>query len=186
MLSDSGPCSELEARLKSWSLLVGVGEFGRLPWAVFGDDVPTRGANAPLMGDPAPGWHVDGDPHLLRPSAFTDFYGRYKNRSKGKPRLMTLLVYLSGRWDEGWGAGTEFLDTPTGSVYATSVRPGRCVLLDADVTHRVTNPKVGGRPRYSLAAKVMAWEWEGTEWGGERRGVGSAKVKGKAGAAEGL
>lgn len=56
-----------------------------------------------------------------------------------------------------WDAETLFLDLPTDTGFF--VRPGkyRAVLMDQDVTHRVSAPSVmaKGKPRYSLVWKLL-------------------------------
>jgi len=185
LLNDNtGVIEELEGRVVEWIKGCNVGGVGLMPWCVYGDDVAIIGANAPVKGDEEPGWHIDADPSLIPSSAFVDCYGRFRNREVGKPRFMTLLVYLNEIWEEGWGAGTEFKDSTVeedggeGEVFATVVKPGRCVLLDGDVVHRVTNPTVEDKVRYSLAVKMILWDWEDVDWGVEGdkiRRVGSAK-----------
>jgi len=55
------------------------------------------------------------------------------------------------------------------------------VLLDSDITHRVTNPVVEGRVRYSLAVKMLMRDWEEAKYGEDMlRRVGSA-AKGREG-----
>jgi hypothetical protein len=128
----------------------------RLPEAVFGASVSPLSANAPTAGDEF-NYHIDGDPNLTPPSPWTDVYGRYPNRLRGKPRFMSCLLYLSDEWDEDWGAPTRFLDTPTDEAYDVLPRPGRCVLMDQDCSHTVVapNPSAGKRPRYSLVWKLV-------------------------------
>ena len=141
-----------------------------LPYSIYGPSVAPCGANAPTEDDQEDcfGWHIDGDPFLAPPSGFRDCYGGYGNRDgQGKPRFVSALVYLNEEWEEEWGAGTDFLDSPSNEIYTTTVRPGRVVLLDSDVTHRVTRPKkaAGKRPRYSLVLKFLL-SFEGDEDGG--------------------
>jgi hypothetical protein len=105
------------------------------------------------------------------------------NRSPGKPRFVTALIYLNEHWEGVWGASTQFLDPPTERVLAINPKPGRVVVMvrcwnrnsacdsdsqhsigsfrpllqDQDITHAVTapSPEAGGRPRYSLACKLV-------------------------------
>ena len=131
----------------------------RMPPAVLGDSVTPLAGNAPVAADEGLyGWHIDADPALLPPSPWTDVFGRYPNRWPGKPRFVTALVYLNGRWDEAWGAPTRFLDPPTEQVLSVAPQPGRVVLMDQDITHAVTAPHASAgpsRPRYSLACKLV-------------------------------
>jgi len=132
----------------------------RMPTAVFGEAVTPLAANAPTADDGAEcyGWHIDADPALLPPSPWTDVFGRHPNRQPGRPRFVTALVYLppKWRWPE-WGAPTRFLDPPSGQILEVPPAPGRVVLLDADISHAVTapTPAARGRPRYSLALKLI-------------------------------
>jgi len=129
-----------------------------LPEAALGADVSPLAANAPVWADgDAYGWHIDGDPLLLPPGPFSDFYGRNPNRARGKPRFVSALVYLSPDWPSDFGAPTEFLDPPTGETVRVAPAPGRVVFLDQDVSHRVVAPTAaaGTRPRYSLVLKLV-------------------------------
>ena len=129
----------------------------RLPEAVFGASVSPLTANAPTCGD-AFDYHIDGDPFLTPPSPWTDVFGRYPNRLKGKPRFMSCIVYLNEVWDDqNWGAPTKFLDPPTEEAYEVYPKPGRIVLSDQDCRHTVVAPNesAGKRPRYSLVWKLI-------------------------------
>jgi len=129
----------------------------RLPEAVFGTTVSPLTANAPTHGDTF-NYHIDGDPSLTPPSPWTDVYGRYPNRARGKPRFVSCLVYLNEEWNgEKWGAPTRFLDPPTEEAYEILPCPGRVVIMDQDVGHTVVSPTAaaGKRPRYSLVWKLI-------------------------------
>jgi hypothetical protein len=84
-------------------------------------------------------------------------FGRYPNRSRGKPRFVSCLLYLNGEWKDEWGAPTQFYDPPTGETFRVYPRPGRCVIMDQDITHTVIAPTkaAGARPRYSLVWKLI-------------------------------
>ena len=131
----------------------------RLPEAVYGECVSPLTANAPVAGEEGIyDYHIDGDPLQTPPSPWTDIYGRYPNRSPGKPRFVSCILYLNDEWDESeWGASTKFYDPPTNDSYEVNARPGRCVFLDQDLGHTVTPPKsaAGKRPRYSLVWKLV-------------------------------
>lgn len=128
----------------------------RLPEAVLGGTVSPLTANAPTHGDDF-AYHIDADPYLTPPSPWTDVYGRYPNRQRGKPRFVSCLVYLNDEWKKEWGAPTRFLDVATDTHYDVEPRPGRCVVMDQDVTHSVVAPTeaAGKRPRYSLVWKLI-------------------------------
>lgn len=130
----------------------------RLPEAVFGSFVSPLTANAPTSEDSNVfNYHIDGDPMQLPPSLWTDVFGRYPNRAPGKPRFMSCLVYLNDEWKDEWGAPTRFLDVATDTPVDIIPKPGRIVLMDQDITHKVTAPHAtaGKRPRYSLVWKLI-------------------------------
>jgi hypothetical protein len=129
----------------------------RLPEAVMGSSISPLTANAPTAGDIFD-YHVDGDPMQNPPSPWTDIYGRYPNRSPGKPRFMSCLIYLNDVWEsQEWGAPTRFMDVATGESHDVTPKPGRCVLMDQDIRHTVIAPEesAGKRPRYSLVWKLI-------------------------------
>lgn len=159
----------------------------RLPEAVLGGCISPLTANAPTHGDSFD-YHIDADPLQVPPSPWADVYGRYPNRSKGKPRFVSCLLYLNDIWDaETWGGPTRFLDPPTQEVYDVMPKPGRCVIMDQDVSHTVVAPneEAGSRPRYSLVWKLILHpteEGQGMDLACGRKGlwpdplvVGSAK-----------
>lgn len=130
----------------------------RLPEAVFGSCVSPLTANAPTREDCTTfQYHIDGDPNQTPPSPWTDVFGRYPNRAHGKPRFMSCLVYLNEEWKKEWGAPTRFLDVATDTSVDILPVPGRIVLMDQDITHKVTAPNqvAGKRPRYSLVWKLI-------------------------------
>jgi probable phosphoglycerate mutase len=88
---------------------------------------------------------------------WTDVFGRYFNRSRGKPLFVSCLIYLNDEWDGDLGAPTQFYDPPSEEVYEVYPRPGRCVMMDQDITHSVVPPnKAAGKlPRYSLVWKLI-------------------------------
>lgn len=128
----------------------------RLSEAVLGDAVSPMTANAATVGDIF-NYHIDGDPNMTPPSPWTDVYGRYPNRQRGKPRLVSCLVYLNDEWKTEWGAPTRFLDVASDTHYDIQPKPGRCVIMDQDITHSVVAPNeaAGKRPRYSLVWKLI-------------------------------
>jgi len=129
----------------------------RLPEAVLGASVSPLTANAPVHGQEFQ-YHIDADPNLAPPSPWTDVFGMYPNRARGKPRFVSCLVYLNDEWDFGkWGAPTRFLDGATHTTYDVHAKPGRVVVMDQDITHTVVAPHAaaGHRPRYSLVWKLI-------------------------------
>jgi len=147
--------AEFESKL---SLLFPDFIVSRLPEAVFGECVISPlTANAPTHGDTFD-YHVDADPLQAPASPYTDVFGRYPNRMKGKPRFVSCLVYLNDEWNgEEWGAPTRFLDPPTNESIDILPKPGRVVIMDQDISHTVVAPNVeaGKRPRYSLVWKLI-------------------------------
>jgi hypothetical protein len=128
----------------------------RLPEAVLGSGVSPLTANAATFGDRFD-WHIDADPNLTPPSPWTDIYGRYPNRCRGKPRFMSCLIYLRDWHPDEWGAPTRFLDVATDTHYNIEAMPGRVVIMDQDITHSVVAPlqAAGKCPRYSLVWKLI-------------------------------
>lgn len=71
---------------------------------------------------------------------------------------LSCLVYLNDEWDEKeWGAPTRFLDPPTKETIDVLPKPGRCLIMDQDISHTVVAPNVeaGKRARYSLVWKLV-------------------------------
>lgn len=102
-------------------------------------------------------YHVDADPTSFPDgSPWNVAYGDYFNGEPGKPLLVSLLLYLNDEWLREWGADTLFLDGQTDTGIFMSPRPGRAVLLDQDIMHRVSPPSSAaeGRARFSLVWKL--------------------------------
>ena len=112
-------------------------------------------ANAAVAGDSF-GWHRDAQPAELSPAApWAERNGLYYNREPGKPLLVSLIVYLNDAWPSDYDAETLFLDPATGTGVIVRPQPGRCVLMDADLLHRLSPPsRSAGKPRYSLVWKL--------------------------------
>ncbi len=107
-------------------------------------------ANAAVHGDSF-AWHVDADPSALPPPL-----GGYVNRERGKPLFVSAILYIDEAWPENNDAETLFLDPPTGCGLFVRPKQGRVVLMDQDVTHRLSAPSAtAGRPRYSLVWKLL-------------------------------
>lgn len=56
------------------------------------------------------------------------------------PLFATLLVYLDADWRREWDAETLFLDAPTDTGVFVRPRGGRAIMMDQDVTHRISTP----------------------------------------------
>ncbi|CAB9498629.1 expressed unknown protein [Seminavis robusta] len=129
----------------------------RLPEAVLGASVTPLTANAPSFGQSFD-YHIDADPFFAPPSPWTDVYGRYANRARGKPRFVSCLFYLNDEWKvDEWGAPTQCLDVATETPIDIAPQSGRMLLMDQDITHSVVAPTsaAGARPRYSLVWKLI-------------------------------
>jgi 2OG-Fe(II) oxygenase superfamily len=128
----------------------------RFPESVLGASVTPLNANAPCFGQSFED-HIDADPYFAPPSPWTDVYGRYANRCRGKPRFVSCLIYLNDEWKEEWGAPTRIYDVASGTAVDITPKPGRVVIMDQDITHTVVAPleAAGKRPRYSLVWKLI-------------------------------
>ena len=115
-------------------------------------------ANAAVHGDEYR-WHLDADPSSFPDScAWVRTYGDHVNGEPGKPLFVSAVVYANSVWDEDeWGGETHFVDADSGVGATVRPRPGRVVLMDQDVTHRVSPPTraANGRARYSLVYKLV-------------------------------
>jgi hypothetical protein len=112
-------------------------------------------ANAPVCGDTF-NWHTDADPSSTPAGTpWGAAFGRYVNGDAGRPRLVTLIVHLCSEWHADWAAETLFRDSTAGVGAVVAPAPGRVVLFDGDVMHRLVPPSPSaGRPRYSLAWRL--------------------------------
>jgi len=156
----------------------------RMPAALFGGEVAPIVANAPMSGESF-SWHKDADPATVPPSPWRDRFGSYYNREPCKPLMATALLYLDEAWPNEWDAETLFLDDRTGTGVFVRPRAGRLVMMDQDVTHRVSAPSpLADRPRYSFVFKLCMHAKDSTasptiarpEWGDAVR-LGSATEK---------
>ena len=115
-------------------------------------------ANAAVHGDEYR-WHLDADPSSFPDScAWVRTYGDHVNGEPGKPLFVSAVVYVNSEWNENdWGGETHFMDVDSGIGATVRPRPGRVVLMDQDVTHRVSPPTraANGRARYSLVYKLV-------------------------------
>ncbi len=68
----------------------------------------------------------------------------------GKPLFFSVLVYLNASWPRNLDAETLFLDTSSDTGIVVRPRPGRVVLMDQDILHRLSAPSLAAKtPRYS-------------------------------------
>lgn len=113
-------------------------------------------ANAAVVGGQYL-WHVDADPsEFPRGSEWSEHYGCYPNRECGKPRFVSMMVYLNSKWDLDCGGETLFLDSPTDTGVLVRPKAGRIVLMDQDVVHKINAVSTAAkRPRYSLVWKMI-------------------------------
>ncbi|KAL6754853.1 hypothetical protein V8C86DRAFT_280056 [Haematococcus lacustris] len=114
--------------------------------------------NAVMAGDPC-SWHDDANPAMLPPtSPWVHCYGYYYNREPGRPRFVSMLLYLNEAWPDELHAETLFVDPSTQVGVFARPAPGRVVLMDQDTSHRISPPSAvaAGAPRYSLVWK-MVW-----------------------------
>lgn len=115
---------------------------------------PSLLANAPTSSDTFT-WHTDADPAAIPPSPWTAAYGRYANGAPAAPRLVTLVVHVGSAWRAEWHGETLLRDAASGAGVLVAPAPGRVVLFDGDVAHRLVPPSpAAGRPRYSLAWRL--------------------------------
>ncbi|GBG00480.1 hypothetical protein Rsub_13237 [Raphidocelis subcapitata] len=123
-----------------------------------GQPLSTHVANAVTYGDPC-AWHVDADPSHLPPGApYIEHAGYHYNREPGRPLFVTVLAYLNEEWPEEWHAETLFADPETGTGVFVQPRPGRVVIMDQDMPHRISSPARDAEgPRYSLVWKLLLW-----------------------------
>lgn len=112
-------------------------------------------ANAAAQGDTFR-YHVDADPTSFPPSSWTQSFGEYFNGEPGKPLLITLLIYIDDRWERDWGGETLFLDATTDTGISVRPKPGRAILMEQDIVHKVNPPSslAEGRLRLSLVWKL--------------------------------
>jgi hypothetical protein len=113
-------------------------------------------ANAAAHGDTFR-YHVDADPTSFPPSTWTRTFGEYFNGEPGKPLLVTLLIYIDDKWERDYGGETFFLDGTTDTGIFVRPKPGRAILMEQDVVHKVNPPSTlaDGRLRLSLVYKLV-------------------------------
>ena len=103
-------------------------------------------------------FHTDADPATLpAPTPWTAAYGRYANRDRAKPWLVTAVLCLNPVWDgAAWGGELRVVDEGGGGVgVLVCPAPGRLILMDQDATHCVTPPTAAASaPRYALVWKL--------------------------------
>ena len=127
-----------------------------IPGSWGGSSICAAIGNAAVYGDMF-NWHIDMDPSQLDPSApWVERFGSYVNRERGRPLFVSAMVYLNpGPWHAAFDAETLFLDPGTGTGVFVRPQPGRVVLMDQDILHRVSTPsQIAGVPRYSFVLKL--------------------------------
>ena len=113
--------------------------------------------NAVLRDDPCQ-WHFDADPSSFPPSSpWVHNLGYYFNREQGKPLLVSILLYLNDEWPDSFQSETMIMDRRMQCGLFVRPKPGRVVLMDQDLLHRISAPSAlaSGRPRYSLVWKSV-------------------------------
>ena len=128
-----------------------------IPGSWGGLRIKTAVGNAAVNGEDF-SWHLDMDPSAVDPtSPWAERYGLYVNREQHKPLFVSALVYLNPLvWPASYDAETMFLDPGTNTGVFVRPQPGRVILMDQDVVHRVSAPsKSAGVPRYSLVLKLV-------------------------------
>ncbi|GIL87072.1 hypothetical protein Vretimale_14232 [Volvox reticuliferus] len=112
--------------------------------------------NAVMAGDPC-AWHSDADPTTVPPhSPWVHNFGYYHNRELARPLFVSMLLYLNETWPEDHHAETLFLDPETQLGLFVRPAPGRVVLLEQDLPHRISAPSLEAPgPRYSLVWKLV-------------------------------
>jgi SM-20-related protein len=70
-------------------------------------------------------------------------------------RELTVLWYLSKRWEPEWGGETMFFDASGDAIFCASPKPGRLVVFDGAIPHAGRPPsRICYAPRYSFAIKL--------------------------------
>ena len=114
-------------------------------------------ANAAVHGDDFK-WHLDMDPADLDPtSPFAERYGVYVNRAEGASavRLRAGVPQRTRAVDPGSRRGDALPRPGTATGVFVRPAPGRVLLMDQDVLHRVSAPSRSACvPRYSLVLKL--------------------------------
>lgn len=103
-------------------------------------------------------YHVDADPTSFPDgSKWTEAYGDYFNGEPGKPLLVSMILYLNEEWNRDWAADTLVLDSRSDTGVFIVPRPGRIVLMEQDLIHRMTPPssRAAGAPRFSVVWKLV-------------------------------
>ena len=113
--------------------------------------------NAATKGDEFV-YHVDADPTSFPDtSKWAEAYGDYFNGEPGKPLLVSMILYLNEDWNRDWAADTLILDSRSDTGVFVVPRPGRIVLMEQDIIHRMTPPssRASGAPRFSVVWKLV-------------------------------
>jgi len=113
--------------------------------------------NAATIGDEYV-YHVDADPTSFPDtSKWAEAYGDYFNGEPGKPLLVSMILYLNQEWNRDWAADTLVLDSRSDTGVFVVPRPGRILLMEQDLIHRMTPPssRATGAPRFSVVWKLV-------------------------------
>lgn len=161
-LLEGGQCKGARELVGKIDRLVGQGARAELIPDCLNGDAESEFKCRPFLGnaptaDPREeyGFHVDADPSVLPESAWTRQHGRYCNREPGKPRLVSAIAFLNASWEVAWQGETIFMDDEDGVGVCVSPKPGRVILMDQDVLHRVSKPsREANKPRWSLVCKL--------------------------------
>lgn len=145
-------------------------------------------ANAASSSD-AFSYHVDCDPDSTHPNTpWASAFGHYVNGEPNKPLLASIIIYLNASWSPSLGGETLILDSTAGVGCAVLPRPGRALIIESDVLHKVCPPSssAGGRLRFSLVLKLALCPKKknlndkvnvlSRDWWGQPADLGSAKA----------
>ena len=147
--------------------------------------------NAALPSD-AFSYHVDCDPDSTQPGTpWHDAFGHFVNGEADKPLLVSVVLYLNDSWQPSFAGETLVMDSTAAVGCAVLPKPGRALLIESDVLHKLCPPSVScsNRLRFSLVLKLALCPRKristsslpsknvlSREWWGPPADVGSAKA----------
>jgi len=89
-------------------------------------------------------------------TVYGDMAHAHRDCAPGR-RDVTALYYLNPEWRKNWGGETIFFDDAGDAVYAIACKPGRLVLFEGAIEHRVGIPlRSCHDQRLTLAIRFMA------------------------------